>query len=62
MAKKLTKNLKDKKISGICSGVAKYFELDPTLVRLIWILIVFFTGIVPGVIIYIIAAFIMPEK
>lgn len=34
MKKKLTRNMQDKKIEGVCSGIADYFELDPTIVRL----------------------------
>lgn len=52
---------KDKKISGVCAGVAEYFELDSTLVRLGWIIMTVITGILPGVIAYIIAAVVMPN-
>jgi phage shock protein C len=62
MAKKLTKDTSDKKISGVCSGIAKYFDIDPTLVRVLTVLLIIFTGLVPGLIAYIIAALIMPQK
>lgn len=62
MVKKLSKDLSDKKISGVCSGIAKYFGQDPTLIRILVILIIIFTGFIPGLIAYILAAFIMPEK
>lgn len=62
MAKKLTKNMSDKKISGVCSGIAKYFNVDATLVRIVTILVIIFTAVVPGIIAYALAAWIMPEK
>lgn len=52
---------RDKKISGVCSGIADYFELDPTLVRLGWIIMTVITGILPGIIAYIVAAVVMPN-
>jgi len=42
---------------GVCGGIAEYFGIDPTIVRLLWVLLTF-----SGLIIYIIAAFIMPAK
>lgn len=58
--KKLYKIEKGKKLCGVCGGIAEYFELDPTLVRLLWIL---FTAVVGSFIFaYIIAAVIMPSK
>jgi len=53
---------KDKKIAGVCGGIAEYFDIDPTLVRLGWLLLTILTGIVPGVIAYIIAAIVMPKS
>ena len=60
MAKQLTRLPNDKIICGICSGLAQYFEIDKTVVRIIMVLIFFFTGFFPVVILYIIAYFIMP--
>ncbi len=56
--KKLTKS-SDKKICGVCGGIAEYLNIDPTVVRIIWLLLIFFAGL--DIIIYIIAALIMPE-
>jgi len=58
--KKLTKSRTDKKLCGVCGGFAEYLNLDPTVVRLIWVLLVLFAG--TGVLAYIIAALIMPEE
>ena len=57
--KKLTKSRNDRKLCGVCGGFAEYLNLDPTVIRLIWVLLVFFAG--TGVLAYIIAALLMPE-
>jgi Putative stress-responsive transcriptional regulator len=58
--KRLYKSSEDKKLCGVCAGIAEYFDLDPTLVRIAWVILSlwFFTGII----IYIICAFVMPDK
>ena len=60
MDKKLYKSKKDKKIAGVCGGIAEYFDIDPTLVRVGWAILTCFAG--AGIIAYIICAIIMPEK
>ena len=57
--KKLTKSSTDKKIDGVCGGIAKYFNVDSTLIRLAWILFGFAAG--SGFLAYIIAAIVMPR-
>ena len=57
--KKLCRASFDKKIFGVCGGIAHYFGLDSTLVRLITVLLVFLAGL--SLWVYIIAALIMPE-
>ncbi|RSI13648.1 PspC domain-containing protein [Streptococcus sanguinis] len=59
MEKRLTRDVKNKKIAGVCAGIANYFDLDPTLVRVIWILLVCAAG--TGVLAYLIAWAVMPE-
>lgn len=59
--KKLTRG-QDKVALGILSGIAEYIGMDPILVRLAWILITVFTGFVPGIVAYILAAVVIPEK
>ena len=59
MEKRLTRDVKNKKIAGVCAGIANYFNLDPTLVRVIWILFVCVGG--AGVLAYLIAWAVMPE-
>jgi phage shock protein C len=58
--KKLTRSRKDRKIAGVCGGLGEYLGIDSTLVRLIWLLLIFFGG--TGVLAYIIAWIIMPEE
>lgn len=60
MQKKLMKNTSNKLLSGVCSGIADYFKIDATLVRIIWALTVIF-GFGSGIIIYIVFAFVMPK-
>ena len=52
----------DKKLSGVCGGIGEYFDIDPTIIRLAWILFTVLTGFVPGLLAYIIAAIVMPAK
>ena len=59
MKKRLVRNVQDKKIAGVCAGLADYFDIDPTLVRALWILFTLLGG--SGVLAYIILWVIMPE-
>jgi phage shock protein C len=59
--KKLTRSLTDRKIAGVCGGLGDYLSIDPTLVRLTAIFVGFFTGIVPGLITYIVGWIIIPD-
>ncbi|MDQ3014978.1 MAG: PspC domain-containing protein [bacterium] len=60
--KKLYRSRTHKVFAGICGGMADYFSMDVTIIRLLWVLGILFTGIFPGVIIYIIAIFVIPEQ
>ena len=60
MEKKLYKSSKDKKIDGVCAGIAEYIDADPTLVRLIWALATVMGG--AGLLAYIIAMLVMPRN
>ena len=57
--KRLTKSKTEKKIFGVCGGIAEYLDCDPTIVRLIWAGSVILFGV--GVIGYLAAALILPE-
>ena len=58
--KKLYLSNKDKKIAGVCGGIAKYLGLDSTVVRLVWILLVLLWGF--GIIAYLIAWLVIPRN
>ena len=60
MEKKLYRIEEGKMVAGVCGGVAEYFNIDPTVVRLGWVLVSCFAG--AGIIAYIAAAIIMPVK
>lgn len=59
MKKRLYKSATDKKLCGVCGGIAEYFDMDPTLVRLAWVAFTLLGG--SGIIAYIVAAIIMPD-
>jgi phage shock protein C len=52
---------KQQKWLGVCSGLAAYLHLDPTAIRVIWIVMTVLTGFLPGVLIYILVAWVMSE-
>lgn len=60
MDKRLYRSRENRMLGGICGGIAEYFNNDPTLVRLGWVLFCALGG--SGFIAYIIAAIIMPEQ
>ena len=60
MKKRMHRSNENKVIAGVCGGIAEYFDMDPTLIRLAWILFCALGG--SGVLAYIIAAIIIPEK
>ena len=60
MSKKLYRSKKDKKIAVVCGGIAEYFDVDPTLVRLFTVLTLLLGG--AGVVAYIIAWIVIPEN
>ena len=58
--KQLTKS-RDKKIAGVAAGIAEYFDLDTTLVRVAFVIILIFTGGPPAIIAYVLLALIFPS-
>lgn len=59
--KLLTRSLKDRMLAGVCAGLADYMGLDPTVVRLIFVLLFFVSG--PGILLaYLIMMMIVPEE
>lgn len=60
MSKKLYKSTTDRKLCGVCAGIANYLNIDPTVVRLLWALITFLGG--AGLIAYIVCALVIPDE
>ncbi|MFZ3011383.1 MAG: PspC domain-containing protein [Minisyncoccia bacterium] len=60
--KRLYKSDTNKIVSGVIGGVGEYFEIDPTLLRLAYLLIAILTAFIPAIIGYLIAAIIVPRK
>ena len=60
--KRIYRSKTDRVIAGVCGGIGDYLDADPVVVRLIWVLVSVFTGGFPGMIAYLIAWAIMPEK
>ncbi len=58
MAKKLHRSRTDRKIFGVCGGLAKYFDIDPTIIRVIAVASILVTG--AGIIAYLIMAIVVP--
>lgn len=60
MDKRLYKSDTNVKIAGVCGGIGEYFNIDPTLIRLAWIIFCFAGG--SGILAYIIAALVIPSR
>lgn len=56
--KKLYKSQTNRKICGVCGGIGEYFNIDPTLVRVVWAI---FGCVGAGILVYIICAIVMPD-
>ena len=59
MPKKLYRSKSNRILVGVCAGVAEYFNIDPTVVRVAWALASLFTA---GILAYVVCAFVIPEK
>ncbi|MFT9487085.1 MAG: PspC domain-containing protein [Tepidibacillus sp.] len=60
--RKLRRSRNNKMIAGVLGGLADYFDVDVTVVRLLYVLISVLSAAFPGIIVYIIAMFIMPQE
>ena len=58
--KRLFRSRDERMISGVCGGIAKYFNIDPTLVRLVFVVLALAGG--PGLLAYIVLAIVVPEQ
>ena len=59
--KRLYRSTKNKTVAGIFGGLGEYLDVDPTLLRLGYVLVTAFTGFLPGIMAYIVAALIIPK-
>lgn len=57
----LYRSTTNRKLKGICGGIGEYFSIDPTIVRILWVVGTIITHIIPGIVIYIVMAYIVPE-
>lgn len=60
MNKRLYRSRTQRMLAGVCGGIAEYFNVDPTLIRLAWVVFCFIGG--SGILAYIIAAIVVPEN
>ena len=61
MAEKKLMRSSNKMLAGVCAGLAEYWDLDPTLVRVVYAALTVFSAGFPGVLLYIIMALVMPQ-
>lgn len=59
--KRLYLSKKNKKLAGVCGGIGEYFDVDPTLVRLLWIVFTL-VSLGTGILVYILAWLVIPER
>lgn len=60
--KRLYRSKKDRMLCGVCGGIADYFNIDPTLIRILWVIISLLGVLFPGILAYIICCIIIPEN
>ena len=60
--KRLHLSHSDSRIAGVCGGIGETYDIDPTLVRLIFVALLIFSAVIPMVIVYLIAYIIMPRE
>lgn len=59
-ARRLMRSSLDSKIAGVCAGFAEYFNFDPTVTRILFVFLTIATGLLPGIVAYLVAWFLMP--
>jgi len=60
--KRLTRSHTDRMLAGICGGLAKYLNVDPSIIRLVFALATLFTVVFPGILIYLIMWIVVPKE
>ena len=62
MHKKLYKSRRDVKVDGVCAGIGDYFNIDPTLIRIAAVIMIILMNFIPGLLVYLAAALIIPRE
>ena len=62
MNDRLYRSRDDRIVGGVCSGLADRFDLDPSLVRILWVVLTLLTGFVPGAVLYLVMLIVVPEE
>lgn len=62
MAKKLRQSSQDRILAGVIGGFGTYFGIDATLLRILFVLLLLMTGLIPGAVLYLVAAILMPNQ
>lgn len=60
--KRLYRSEENRIFGGVIGGIGEYWNVDPTLIRVFWVAILIFSGIVPGLLVYILALCIVPRR
>lgn len=60
--RKLYRSATDVKIAGVCGGIGEYFNVDPTLIRIIYVILSLWLAVIGGVILYLVMWWIIPAK
>ncbi len=60
-SKRIYRSKKDRIIAGVCGGLAEYFTIDPTIIRIIYVLLTIFSMLIPFIVLYLILWVIIPE-
>jgi phage shock protein C len=59
--KRLKRSQQERIIAGVCGGLAKYMNVDATIVRVIFVILTVFTAVIPGILIYLVMWIIIPK-
>lgn len=59
--KKLYRSRNNRMLGGVCGGIAEFFDIDPTIIRVVYVLLSLFTAAFPGILLYIICLLIIPN-
>ena len=59
--RRLVRSTRHKMLAGVCGGVGEYMDIDPTVVRVVYVLVTVFTALVPGLLAYVIMIFLVPR-